>query len=106
MEGWKQIQIFGHELKLWKFASLNLIPFGPIARRGIRHSILEAGLQYLTKRFAVDFPKGNMSGELECRVGKAEQFFRRKTFTLKNKGDDREGVQITGLNTTTLWIQI
>ncbi len=83
-EGWKQIQIFGHELKLWKFVTLNLNLFGPFARRGIRHSILEAGLQYLTKRFAVDFPKGSMSGELEYREGKAEQFLAEKNSPQKN----------------------
>lgn len=83
IEGWNKNRILVREPGAWGIVTLNLNPFGPIAMKGSRHPITEAGLEYLIKLFGDNVRRGLKCKELKYKSGKEEVLFGRKTLPVE-----------------------
>lgn len=83
VDGWNDNRILLSDPGFLGVVIMNLRPQGPIAMRGSRHPITEAGLGHLVKIFRDNLNRGLRSGELEYRRGKEESVYGRRIQSLE-----------------------
>jgi hypothetical protein len=83
VDGWNDNRILVRDPGFLGVVIMNLRPQGPLAMKGSRHPITEAGLEHLVKMFGDNIRKGLRSKELECRRGTEGMVYGRKTQSLE-----------------------
>jgi outer membrane lipoprotein-sorting protein len=83
VDGWNDNRILVRDPGFLGVVIMNLRPQGPLAIKGSRHPITEAGLEHLVKMFGDNIRKGLRSKELECRRGTEGMVYGRKTQSLE-----------------------
>jgi len=78
VDGWNDNRILLRDPGFLGAMIMNLRPQGPIAMRGSRHPITEAGLGHLVKMLRDNLRRGLQSGELEYRRGQEGRVYGRR----------------------------